>query len=121
MAGAFSRDSQLTSDVWEPKNAALLQKAGILISIIPGGDWPIYGFEELTFYAGYAIRHGLAEEEALKAITINPARIFGLEKRIGSLEEGKDADIVILDGPPFRVKAKVEKVFIDGEMFDRTQ
>lgn len=118
MAGAFSRESELTSDIWDPRNAALLQKSGVLMSIIPGGDWPIYGIEELTFYAAYAIRHGLSEEDALKAITINPARIFGLDNRIGSLEKGKDADIAVLDSHPFRVKARVEKVFIDGEVFE---
>jgi imidazolonepropionase-like amidohydrolase len=55
-------------------------------------------------------------EEALKAITINPAKIIGVGERVGSLEKGKDADIRILSGDPLELKTKVEKVIIDGEL-----
>jgi imidazolonepropionase-like amidohydrolase len=107
----------IEKNTWEPKNAKKLYEAGVLIAIIPGEGVP-YGPEELTFYAAYAVRHGLPEDEALKAITINPARILGQEKRIGSLERGKDADIVIMDAHPFKVKTKIEKVFIKGKIFE---
>jgi len=60
----------------------------------------------------------MSEEEALKAITINAAEICGIDHRVGSLEEGKDADIVVLDGDPLEIKSRVEKVFIEGEKID---
>jgi imidazolonepropionase-like amidohydrolase len=56
------------------------------------------------------------EEEALKAITINPARICGVDDRLGSLEKGKDADIVVFDGWPLDVNARVKWVIIDGKV-----
>ncbi len=101
---------------WKPENARLLREAGVLTAII-GGDWPAYG-NELTFFAAYAVRYGLSEEEALKAITIYPARILGLEHRLGSLEEGKDADILIMNGPPLSVKTRIEKVIIQGDLIE---
>ena len=58
----------------------------------------------------------VAIDKGLKAITINPARWAGLEDRIGSIEEGKDADLVLFDGDPFDVFTKVQMVFIDGEL-----
>jgi imidazolonepropionase-like amidohydrolase len=107
----------IEKNTWEPKNAKLLYDSRISLAIVPG-QWPSYGSEELTFYAAYAIRYGLPEEEALKAITIYPAQILGLDTRIGSLEKGKDADILIMDNHPFRVKTKIEKVIIGGKMID---
>jgi imidazolonepropionase-like amidohydrolase len=106
--------------IWDPGNATKLFKAGVPIAIIPG-EGARFGDEELVLYAAYAVRYGLPEEEALKAITIYPARVLGLESRLGSLEKGKDADIVIMDGPPFRIQTKVEKVLIDGNVFDPMQ
>lgn len=70
----------------------------------------------LPICAGLACREGLPYEEALKAITINPAKIIGVGERVGSLEKGKDADIRILSGDPLELKTKVEKVIIDGEL-----
>lgn len=70
--------------------------------------------------ASLFVRRGMREEEALKALTINPASLFGLEDRIGSLEPGKDADIILLDGPPLNVESRVQRVFIEGvEVFRR--
>lgn len=103
----------IEKNLWDPGNAAKLHRAGVPIAIIPGEGSP-FGDEEMALYAAFAVRNGLPEEEALKAITLSPAKILGLERRIGSLEKGKDADIVIFDGHPFRIKTKAEKVFIDG-------
>jgi imidazolonepropionase-like amidohydrolase len=63
-----------------------------------------------------AVREGLPEEEALKALTISPAEIIGLSSRVGSLEKGKDADIRVLAGDPLDLRTRVEKVIIDGEL-----
>jgi imidazolonepropionase-like amidohydrolase len=56
----------------------------------------------------------LPESEALKSVTINAAEILGVSPRVGSLEAGKDADLIILDGPPLGLKTWVEQVYIDG-------
>ncbi|HXV61368.1 MAG TPA: amidohydrolase family protein [Vicinamibacteria bacterium] len=71
--------------------------------------------------ASLFVRKGMPEEEALAALTLNPAKLFHLEDRIGSLEVGKDADFVILNGPPLDFESLVQQVFIDGrEVFNRT-
>jgi imidazolonepropionase-like amidohydrolase len=61
-------------------------------------------------------RGGLPYDEALKAITIHPAKLLGLDKRIGSIEKGKDADLVLYNGDPFEYLTKVCKVIIDGQL-----
>ena len=63
-----------------------------------------------------ADKYGLDPNEALKAITLNPAKLIGMEDRIGSLERGKDADLVIFDGDPFDIQTKVLKTFINGKL-----
>ncbi len=99
------------------ENAALLTKAGITVSIESGYEAYVPKTRVVLFEAAAAVGRGsLPYEEALRAITINPARLLGLEKRIGSLEKGKDADIVLYDGDPFEYTTKVCKVFIDGQL-----
>jgi len=108
------------SRLMDERNAALLVKAGVKIAIASFG----YGnrFSDavqgkwLLLEAGLATGFDLNEEEALKAVTINAAEILQVADRIGSLEPGKDADIVILDGPPLRIKTLVERVYINGEL-----
>ena len=73
----------------------------------------------LPICAGMAVKHGLPYDEALKAITITPAEILGVEDRVGSIEVGKDADLRILDGDPLELRTKVEVVIIDGEFVHR--
>ena len=63
----------------------------------------------------YVVKHGMSREDALKCVTINPAEILGIENQVGSLERGKDADIVIWSGHPFEFYSKVEQVFINGK------
>ena len=70
--------------------------------------------------ASLLVRRGLSEADALRALTLNPAALFRLDRRIGSLERGKDADFVILSGPPLEFESLVERVFIDGrEVYNR--
>jgi imidazolonepropionase-like amidohydrolase len=70
----------------------------------------------LPMCAGLAVKDGMDEMEALKAITINAAEVLGLKDRLGSLEVGKDADIAIFDGHPFDVTSKSAVVLIDGNV-----
>lgn len=90
----------------------VLAAAGCQVSIIT--DSPVIPQEYLPLCAGLAVQAGMNPFAALQAITINPARHAGIADRVGSLEVGKDADIVITDGCPFEVSTKVKYVFIDG-------
>jgi len=89
-----------------------LSKAGLPISIIT--DSPVVPLNYLPMCAGIAVQHGMDECEALKAITINPAKLLGIEDRVGSIEAGKDADLVLIQGDPFDILESVSRVFING-------
>lgn len=90
----------------------ILAKAGCQVSIIT--DSPVIQQQYLPLCAGLAVKHGMDAFLALQAITIHAAAHIGLEDRIGSLEEGKDADVVIADGDPLVSDTVIEKVFVDG-------
>ena len=92
----------------------VLSAAGCQVSIIT--DSPVIPQEYLPLCAGMAVKAGMDPFKALQAITINPARHAGIADRVGSLEVGKDADIVITDGCPFEVSTQVEYVLIDGKV-----
>jgi imidazolonepropionase-like amidohydrolase len=66
--------------------------------------------------AGIAVGYGMTEEQVLRAVTIVPAEILGVQQRIGSLTVGKDADVLVLDGPPLSMKTWVERVYVNGEL-----
>lgn len=92
----------------------LLAKAGCQVSIIT--DSPVIPQQYLALCAGLAVQSGMDEFDALKAITINPAKHIGVADRVGSLEVGKDADIVIADGSPLVSTTIIRKVLIDGKI-----
>ncbi len=92
----------------------ILMDAGCHVCIIT--DSPVIIQEQLPICAGYAIKAGLDSFEALKAITIYAAEHIGVADRVGSIEVGKDADIVIADGTPFEISTTIEKVLIDGKV-----
>ena len=92
----------------------ILAKAGCQVSIIT--DSPVIPQQYLALCAGFAVQSGMDEFDALKAITINPARHIGVDDRVGSLEVGKDADIVIADGSPLISTTRIIKVLIDGNI-----
>ena len=92
----------------------VLSKAGIKVAITT--DSPVVPLQYLPLCAALAVKEGMEEEEALKAITINAAEILGIEDRVGSLEVGKDADIVIWNGHPFDLRGTVEYTLIDGKV-----
>ena len=90
----------------------VLAAAGCQVSIIT--DAPVIPQQYLTLCAAMAVKAGMDPYDALKAITINPAKHLGIEDRVGSLEPGKDADMVVYDGCPFEVASTLELVLIDG-------
>ncbi|HPZ23198.1 MAG TPA: amidohydrolase family protein, partial [Bacillota bacterium] len=92
----------------------ILFRAGVKVALV--SDHPVFPVEQLPIQAALVHKAGLPEEETLKAITINPAEIMGIHHRVGSIEPGKDADIIILNGHPFDWRTKVEKTLIDGEI-----
>lgn len=93
---------------------AILAKAGCQVSIIT--DSPVIEERFLALCAGRAIYSGLSEFEALQAITINAAKHIGAETRVGSIEEGKDADFVLVKGTPFAVDTRILYTIIDGKV-----
>lgn len=92
-------------------NAGLMAKAGVKVALRTNEAENV---RNLPFHAGFAASYGMGQEEALKAITINPAEIFGLDKEIGSLEEGKIANLFVSDGDPFEPRTHIHQVFIRG-------
>ncbi len=107
-----------------PETPAILSRAGVLVAfranegwwVAPGVGW---GGGDLLELAALAVKNGMAEEEALKAITINAAKIIGADDRIGSLEIGKDADLIILRGHPLKSRSIPEAVMINGKIVYR--
>ncbi len=94
--------------------ADFLVKNGVEVNIMTDAD--VVQQEFLRFQASIAVKYGMEPLEALKAITINPAKLIGMESRIGSIESGKDADLVLFDGDPFDIQTRVRKVFINGHI-----
>ncbi|MEM1096345.1 MAG: amidohydrolase family protein [Bacteroidota bacterium] len=94
-------------------NAGLMHKAGVKVAIRTG---EIENVRNLPFNAGFAAAYGLGKEEALRAVTIVPAEIFGVADDMGSLEVGKKATLFISDGDPFETRTNINQVFIDGWM-----
>lgn len=101
------------------KTPKLLNEAGAKVAITT--DSPVVPIQYLPLMAGFAVREGMDEFEALKAITINAAEIAEIDNRVGSLEEGKDADFLACDGLPFQVTNNIDQVYIEGEKIDREE
>jgi imidazolonepropionase-like amidohydrolase len=106
----FSR-AKLELRQMTPKNPGILTNAGVKVAIQTDESSAV---KYLTINAALAVREGMPEEEALKAITINAAEIIGVDDRIGSLEAGKDADIVVFNGHPFDYQTVPELVMVNG-------
>jgi imidazolonepropionase-like amidohydrolase len=95
---------------------ALLAAAGVKLALIT--DAPVCPIQLLPVCVGLAIKAGLSWEDGLKSVTINAAEICGVADRVGSLEPGKDADLVVLSGDPFEVQTHVERVWLQGQPVD---
>jgi imidazolonepropionase-like amidohydrolase len=93
------------------KLPAEMQKKGIKIAF---ASFDAHQVRNLPYAAGYATAYGLPHDEALKAITLNPAQMWGVDKDLGSLDTGKVANVIVANGDPLDVRTDVKHVFIDG-------
>jgi imidazolonepropionase-like amidohydrolase len=98
------------------ENAAILTKAGIPVSIESGFEGYVPKTRVILYEAAVAVKWGLSFEDALRSITVNPAKLLGLDKKIGSIEKGKDADLVLFNGDPFEYTTKPCVVIVDGKV-----
>lgn len=95
-----------------PRAPGLLARAGVKVSIIT--DHPVVPIDFLINQASLAVREGMQEAEALKAVTINPAEVLGVADRVGSLEQGKDADLVLWSGDPLDTRNRALRTWVFG-------
>ena len=103
---------ELLNKSWE--TPGILAAAGLQVSIIT--DAPVIPQQYLPLCAGLAVKAGMDPFQALQAITINPARHIGVDDRVGSLEAGKDADLVLTKGDPMVSDSCVKYVIVDGKV-----
>ena len=99
------------------ENAALLRRAGVTVILIGnagGGDEELFNVRNLKFEAGNAVAYGMTWDDALRAVTLAPAELFGVADRVGSLQVGRSANVVVWSGDPFEFTTQVEHVFIRG-------
>lgn len=96
---------------------AILAAAGVKVAITT--DHPIVPIHQLMTAAILAVKNGLSTDLALKAVTLHPAEVLGVSERVGSLEPGKDADLVIWSGDPFDLRSRVTLTMIDGQVVYR--
>lgn len=100
-------------------NAALLRRAGVSVALIGngGGDEEAFNARNLKFEAGNAVAYGMTWDDALRSVTLVPAEIFGVSDRVGSLQAGRDGNVVIWSGDPFEFATRAERVFIRGREY----
>ncbi len=103
------------------ENAALLRKAGVAVALIGnagGGDEEAFNVRNLKQEAGNAVSYGMTWEDALRAVTLAPAEFFGAADRIGSLQPGREGNVVIWSGDPFEFTTRAEHVFVRGREYN---
>jgi imidazolonepropionase-like amidohydrolase len=93
-------------------NPGRLAAAGVLVALTT--DHPVVAIDFLVHQATFAVKEGMDRDEALRSITVNPARIMGLDDRVGALRPGLDGDVVVWDGDPLDVMSRAERVFVGG-------
>jgi imidazolonepropionase-like amidohydrolase len=124
--GADKRSNRPSGSTIE--QAAILRKAGVRFAIVPlqeridTGGMAGRDLQALPLEAAFAVRGGLDEKTALEAITIAAADALGVGARVGSLQEGKDADVLVLDGDPLDYRTYVELTFVNGKLlYDKSK
>lgn len=101
------------------RTPGILAKAGVQVALMT--DHPVIPIQYLPICAALAVKEGMEEADAFRAITINAAQIAGIAERVGSIEPGKDADLTIFDGHPFSYLTRVEQVYVDGKLAYRKE
>lgn len=102
------------------ENAAVLRRAGVSVVLIGnagGGDEEAFNVRNLKQEAGNAVAYGMSWDDALRSVTLTPAEVFGVTDRFGSLQAGRDANVVIWSGDPFEFTTRAERVFIGGREY----
>jgi imidazolonepropionase-like amidohydrolase len=107
------------------ENAGLLRKAGVPVALIGnagGGDEEAFNVRNLKQEAGNAVAYGMTWDDALRAVTLAPAEFFGVADRVGSLQTGREGNVVVWSGDPFEFTTRAEHVFVRGrEYHDKTR
>lgn len=115
----YRETNPLTGEVREAFVPKKFFQAGLEFALVPGPD-DSYAERMLNYQAARCVRHGIPRDVALRAITLTPAKLLGLDERLGSIEPGKDAHLLVFSGDPLDFNSVVEKVFIDGILaYDR--
>jgi len=99
------------------ENAGLLVRGGVNVAIVGnagGGDEEAFNVRNIRYEAGNAVAYGMTWDQALRAVTLAPAEIFGVADRIGTLQAGRDANVVVWSGDPFEFSTRAEHVFVRG-------
>ncbi|MET0692818.1 MAG: amidohydrolase [Propionibacteriaceae bacterium] len=108
----FTSRSKVEVNLRDLRNPGLLARAGVKIALTT--DHPVVPINFLIYQAILSVKEGLDRETALRSVTINPAEMLGLDDRVGSLEIGKDGDVVIWDGDPLEIMSRARTVLIEG-------
>jgi imidazolonepropionase-like amidohydrolase len=127
-AKAYADESTNRETGWSIENAAVMWNQGVRFAILPSETWVsmmgIAGRDLLTLpmEAAFAIRGGLTSAAALRAITLEPAALLGMDERIGSISVGKDADLIVCDGDLFDYRSFVQWAVVNGRVaYDKAQ
>jgi imidazolonepropionase-like amidohydrolase len=94
----------------------MLQRAGVKVVLLANGSGgeEVFNVRNLKYDAGVAVAYGLSWNDALRAVTLTPAEVLGVANRVGSLQPGRDANVVVWSGDPFEFATRAERVFIRG-------
>jgi imidazolonepropionase-like amidohydrolase len=104
------------------ENAGLLRQAGVAVALIGntagGGDEETFNARNIRYEAGNAVAYGMSWDDALRAVTLAPAQIFGVADRVGSLQPGREGNVVVWSGDPFEFATVAEHVFVRGREYN---
>jgi imidazolonepropionase-like amidohydrolase len=121
LTGAMNNIPQTFSSLGaRQENAAILRKAGVAVALIGngGGDEEMFNVRNIRYEAGNAVAYGMSWDDALRGITLEPAEIYGVSDKVGSLRPGREANVVIWSGDPFEFSSRAEAVYIRGKKVD---